>query len=169
MIKRKARKSKPNESRRLKTIKEMARAELADQIMSMRRQGWALRAIAAALTPPISYVTVKNIIDRELRDMVFENVDELRKLELSRLDELQTAHHTKAVNGDQFATTQVLSIMDRRAKLTGISAPERSIVKTEADTSAAELDAKLEALSKKLAESDAEDVAKRASKGDEAQ
>lgn len=156
MAKRKARKSASNEARRLKSAKEIARVERVEQIMSMRRQGWSLRAIAASLVPPLSAMGVKKIIDRELAEMVFEDTTAVRKLELARLDELQTAHHMNAVGGDQFATTQVLAIMDRRARLSGINAADKSIVAAvvSTDDPRASLEAKMQLMAERMEAAD---------------
>ena len=46
-------------------------------------------------------------------------------MEAARLDRLLMDHWGKAIQGDVAATRTVLSIMDRRAKLLGLDAPQR--------------------------------------------
>jgi DNA-binding CsgD family transcriptional regulator len=47
-------------------------------------------------------------------------VNELREREAQRLDRLQMAHWSKAVQGDPVATGMVLRIMERRARMYGL-------------------------------------------------
>jgi len=47
----------------------------------------------------------------------------VRKLEIERLNELQSAYYDKAVQGDIMANQQVLAITDRRNRITGALAP----------------------------------------------
>jgi hypothetical protein len=55
-----------------------------------------------------------------------ESVDEIRDMELDRLDRLQRAYWTDAiVNHDRRAAELVLKVMDRRAKLLGLDAPNK--------------------------------------------
>ena len=63
--------------------------------------------------------------ERIKNELIFESVDEARKLELMRLDELQFALWDRAINGDLPAANCVLKIMDRRAKLLGLDKPEK--------------------------------------------
>ena len=63
--------------------------------------------------------------ERIKNEMIFESVDEARKLELMRLDELQFSLWDRAINGDLPAANCVLKIMDRRAKLLGLDKPDK--------------------------------------------
>jgi hypothetical protein len=49
--------------------------------------------------------------------------EEARALEAARLDRLQVVHWQKALSGDVGATSTVLAIMGRRARLLGLDAP----------------------------------------------
>lgn len=60
-----------------------------------------------------------------LRKTLQEPADELRALELERLDALQMALWPRAQKGDKVAIDQVLKIMERRAKLLGLDAPAK--------------------------------------------
>lgn len=67
--------------------------------------------------------------------------DELREVELQRLDRLQRAHWTQALEGNVGSSKIVLACIDRRAKMLGLDAP----VKVDARVRS-ELDAQIEAL-----------------------
>lgn len=58
------------------------------------------------------------------------SIDELREVELLRLDRLQAATWAQALTGDHKAIDQTLKIIDRRCKLLGLDAPERHEVVT---------------------------------------
>lgn len=77
-----------------------------------------------------------------LRD---SKAEELRELELQRLDELQAAHWDRAVSGNilvsEKAAKIVLSCIDRRVKILGLDAP----VKVDARVTS-QLDAEIEQL-----------------------
>ena len=91
----------------------------------MRREGWTLQAIGAAMEPKISAPRVHDIIRVALSKTETAPAKELITLELSRLDELQTTFYTKAISGDPAALDRVLAIMDRRAKMLGLNAAEK--------------------------------------------
>ncbi len=54
-----------------------------------------------------------------------ENVESLRQLELERLDRLLLGIWSSAVRGNPPAIDRVLKILERRARILGIDAPER--------------------------------------------
>jgi hypothetical protein len=54
-----------------------------------------------------------------LQEHEAESTEELRDLELRRLDALQVAHWDRAMEGDSRATEIVLKVMARRARLLG--------------------------------------------------
>jgi hypothetical protein len=61
--------------------------------------------------------TVHRLVKTALADHEMDSVDELRQLELDRLDRLQYAYWAKALEGDLDAAHIVLKILDRRLKL----------------------------------------------------
>jgi hypothetical protein len=81
--------------------------------------------------------------ERIKNEMIFESVDEARKLELMRLDELQFCLWDRAINGDLPAANCVLKIMDRRAKLLGLDKPEKVEV-NKWDFTAEDIDAEVQ-------------------------
>src|SRR5699024_2045667 len=58
-------------------------------------------------------------------DIPMQQADEMRTVELSRLDRLQRAVWGKAVKGDLQAVDRALKIIDRRSKLLGLDAPQQ--------------------------------------------
>ena len=60
-----------------------------------------------------------------LTEYAVEPATQLRDMEVARLDRLLAAHWGKATKGDVNATRMVLTIMDRRAKLLGLDAPQK--------------------------------------------
>jgi len=72
-----------------------------------------------------AYRDVKAELDR-LRSSSLDTAQDLRLLELDRLDQLQTAILGDALAGNLKAVDRVLKIMDHRAKLMGLFAPSKS-------------------------------------------
>lgn len=56
-------------------------------------------------------------------DRVSEMAEQLRRLELERLDLMQFSLWGRALRGDDRAVQSVIRIMDRRAKICGLDAP----------------------------------------------
>lgn len=61
-------------------------------------------------------------VQRELRRMIQEPADEVRQIEVERLDALLRAMLPKALKGDGWSVDRVLRIMERRAGLLGLDA-----------------------------------------------
>lgn len=72
--------------------------------------------------------------------------DELRETELQRLDRLQRAHWSAAIEGNVGASKIVLACIDRRAKMLGLDAPVKVDARVKSD-----LDAQIEQLVEELA------------------
>jgi hypothetical protein len=98
----------------------IARQQRIAGIFAMRLQGLSLEEIGQAQEPPISKVRVYKIITKALADTLTEPIEEMRRLEGKRLDELQGVFYERALNGDVFALDRVLSIMRQRARLFGL-------------------------------------------------
>jgi len=94
----------------------------AAAVMGMRLQGWSLRAIGEMQTPPCSPATICRWIADALAECPIGAVEEVRSLELLRLDELQTGIYERAIAGDLAAADRVLAIQMRRARLAGLDA-----------------------------------------------
>ncbi len=63
---------------------------------------------------------------REIAERTGERVDELRTLELERLDALLAAQWEAAMSGDVRAADRVLRVSERRSRLLGLELPVRS-------------------------------------------
>lgn len=66
--------------------------------------------------------TVHRIVQRTLEARLAEGVDELRELEVARLDALQAGLWDAASSGDARACGTILKIIDRRCRLLGLYA-----------------------------------------------
>jgi hypothetical protein len=96
-----------------------------------------------------AYKAVQAAIERHTG---FAEVEEMRQVENLRLDALQRAHWAKAMQGKGFDTDRVLAIMDQRARLNGLRAPERKQVEVlTTDT----VQAAIDELTRQIAEEDA--------------
>lgn len=124
-------------------------------VLEMRRVGGSYRQIAEAAVEEFGASALPsgwderyacNDIKRELdrlREVTNERAADLRDIELTRLDEMQSrvypvALGSETVPPDMRAVDRVLRIMERRAKLTGIDAVEKKLIEIQ-DLSDAEL------------------------------
>jgi hypothetical protein len=88
----------------------------------LRSRGYTFKRIAAELGysgKQGAHDAVMRALDATLR----EPADELRWLDLKRLDLLWRGFYPRAIAGDHRATNACLQIMDRRARLLGLYAP----------------------------------------------
>ena len=69
--------------------------------------------------------SAQKAVTKAMQDTIQEPADELRRLEMMRLDRLQLAVWPAAMRGDVKAVTAVLRIMVRRSNLLGLDAPRR--------------------------------------------
>ena len=116
------------------TEKRLTAVERQRQALEMRKAGKGFVEIAQVLGyggPSGAY----NAVTTALRKTLQEPADELRQMELARLDALQAALWPKAIAGEWAAADRVLSIMERRAKLLGLDAPTRADVVTQTKVS----------------------------------
>lgn len=97
-------------------------AERRAEALAMRKRGMTYKEIADALGYK-SATTVSSEIKKMLTEMPRENADQLRKIEVERMDQLLNAMWDKAMGGDGWAVDRCLKIMERRAKLLGLDAP----------------------------------------------
>jgi hypothetical protein len=97
--------------------------------MRLRSLGWSYQKIADNLG--VSKTAAYKRVQRALAAIPFEAVEEYRRIEVSRLDQVLEVAMEKALNPDNkaamFAIDRVLTIMDRRAKLLGLDAPTKNI------------------------------------------
>lgn len=115
-------------------------AERRKKALALRLGGATLTDIAETLG--VSIGTVHNDIRKCLSDIPRAEADELRSQEVARLDKLQGACWPLALGGDLAAIDRAVKIIDRRAKMLGLDAPQQVEV-TGADV---DLDATVERL-----------------------
>ena len=91
--------------------------------LELRLSGASYRQIGAALgvSSPVAFQDVK----RALRETMQEPADEVRRIEIDRLDRLLLAVWPKALTGDTSAVHTALRIMERRAVMLGLDAPKK--------------------------------------------
>ncbi len=103
------------------------RIEIADrqrQALTLRKAGVAYERIARECGyagPSGAYKAVQTA----LRKYVREPARELVQIECARLDEMLSALWPKVKAGDPRAVAAALAVMDHRAKLTGVYAPQK--------------------------------------------
>lgn len=97
--------------------------------VELRTQGWTYQRIADACGVSVSaaHQAVVRYLE-ETRAVSREAAEEVRRLELDRLDRMLASIGPKAEDGDLAAADRVLRIQERRAKLLGIDAPTSAIV-----------------------------------------
>jgi hypothetical protein len=99
------------------------------QALQLRLAGASYRQIADTL----GYADgnpgdVWRIVQEELKEVTREPAENVRMMEMERLDLLQMTHWPAARQGDYQATAMVLRIMEMRARYYGLSAPAPSVV-----------------------------------------
>jgi hypothetical protein len=95
--------------------------------MELRKAGATYEVIAAELgyaDPKSAKKAVEAGLEHTARDVA----DDLRPLELARLDRMQMGLWEGAINGDVPSVMACLKIADIRAKITGLYAPTKSAV-----------------------------------------
>ncbi|MEZ0053247.1 hypothetical protein ABIA30_004274 [Mycobacterium sp. MAA66] len=96
----------------------------AVQAIELRKTGATYRAIAAELGYS-DESGARKAVERLLSRVEHEGAAELRAIECERLDALTAAHWSAAIGGNTDASMIVLRVIDRRAKLLGLNAPQR--------------------------------------------
>lgn len=106
--------------------KAEAAAERRLKALQLRMAGASYRAIAGQLN--ISLAQAHEDVQRELEGIAEKSQAEaahVRTLELERLDAMTMAIWQQVRQGNQGAIDRALRVMERRAKLLGIDAPEK--------------------------------------------
>jgi hypothetical protein len=102
------------------------------QALELRKAGVGYAAIAERLgyrTPSGAHAAVGVALKKTLQ----EPADDLRRLEIERLDAAQKAIWTQVIQGNQGAIDRYLKIAERRAKLLGLDAPVKQDMKLNVD------------------------------------
>lgn len=105
---------------------EISGVETRDKCLSLRRLGMSYAEVAkqVGLSRGGAYKAVQTALD-EIRASYRETAAEVLELELDRLDEMTRALSNKVGYGDPQAVTAALRVMERRAKLLGLDAPQK--------------------------------------------
>ena len=102
------------------------------EIVERRRKALELRKAGVtydAIARQLGYANeggAFKAVQAALRTTLREPADDVRKLELERLDRLTLALWPRAQQGEAEAIDRVLKLMDRRAKLLGLDAPTKT-------------------------------------------
>jgi len=94
------------------------------EALNLRKAGLSYSEIAARTnykTAQTAWRAVESALNRTIR----EPAEDVRTLELERLDRLQLGAWPDASRGHLGAIDRVLRIMERRAKLLGLDAPDK--------------------------------------------
>jgi len=104
----------------------LSAAERKREIIKLRRDGLTFHEIGeqVACTPQYAFKVVRVYLERVDKELS-EEVAQLRRLESERLDRAHRAVWPKAIKGDLRAIDRVLRIMERRARLFGLDAPQK--------------------------------------------
>ena len=103
------------------------------RIIELRRAGLTWEKIAQ----DVGYATASGAYQayqRAAKRFIRPQLEELRDMELDRLDRLQAGVWSKAIAGDVRSIDAVLRIIEKRAKILGLDAPKSVNVKAEVTT-----------------------------------
>lgn len=126
--------------------RRIAAAERAANALRLRKAGVTYEMIASTLgysSRQAAHRAVMRALDRTIQ----EPAEDLRKLELERLAELQRVLWPKALEADTRSVDRVLAIMERRARLLGLDAPVRAEV---TETFTTRFDEEIDALAERM-------------------
>ena len=111
----------------MRTTKEATlSADRALQAYEMRKQGHTYQQIGDALG--ITAQGAFMIVNRRLKHInaeLAEDVEEMRRLEVERLDRMLVCLDEKILDGDVQAVDKALKVGERRARLLGLDAPQK--------------------------------------------
>ena len=94
------------------------------KVLELRRAGFTFQRIAEE----VGYATpsgAQRALERVMTRNVPQAPEEFRWQELDRLDRMQVALWPRAMKGDDRAIGTIVRLMERRARLVGIDAPQR--------------------------------------------
>jgi len=111
------------------TTRRAASKERREHALRLRIGGMTFQQIGNQLgiTFQSAHALVVHALD-DLSKKCAENAEQLRGIELQRLDVAQAAIWGKVINGDTVAITCLLRILERRARLLGLDAPVKQDV-----------------------------------------
>lgn len=91
--------------------------------LEMRKAGYSYDQIAEHFETTTS--SARGLVKSAMEKLIREPGEEVKNLELQRLDQLWSLAFNAAVSGDTDAITKCLAIQQRRSKLEGLDAPEK--------------------------------------------
>lgn len=97
------------------------------EVFQLRLKGKSFRAIGAELgvSHAQAFADYKDVMD-ELKASTMESAEQQRRIDLERLDALLAGLAERAMSGlEERATEAYLKVLDRRAKLLGLDAPDK--------------------------------------------
>jgi hypothetical protein len=122
------------------------------KVMELRAQGWTWQRIADEVGYASASAT-KTAFDNAIKRTMQPIADEVRTLELERLDRFLSYLWAAIEQGDPVAIDKGLKIMDRRAKYLGLDAPIKQQVEVTNYEGGTEVDRELQRLISLLADS----------------
>lgn len=101
-------------------------AERRIQALELRKRGLGFREIARQLGVSLgqAHGDVQKAMSA-LADMELKCAEDAHRLDLERIDGLIEGHYQQAVSGDHRSAAIILRVLERRAKLLGLDAPDR--------------------------------------------
>jgi len=104
------------------------------EALNLRKSGATYDQIGKALgiTTQGAYKAIIRSLKR-LNEQNSESSEELRRLEIERLDRMLVAIWPQVLNGNQGAVDRAIKISERRAKLLGLDAPTRADITSNSD------------------------------------
>lgn len=107
-----------------KSAEKAAILERQIKALELRKAGYSFRAIGKRLG--VTHVQAYRDVNNELKELgsrIQHDADELRQLELERLDTIHRALRREVLDGNPAAANATLKTMERRAKLLGLDKP----------------------------------------------
>lgn len=120
-------------------------------VLKLRRAGFTFDLIAKQLNYSHASGAQKAYVNACKR-IVYSEVEEVRAIEMDRLDIAQSAIWQNVLRGDTQAVNSLIRIMERRAKLLGLDAPTRQQVEVTTYEGGSELDREIQRLAQLLAD-----------------
>jgi hypothetical protein len=106
---------------RISGAAKILREQQLAEIIQLRLQGQTLQAIGESMQPPCSAQNIHTRIRKALQRMMTDAVEQARRLEELRCDELLAGGlYERGIGGDAQAAGAVVSVMQRRARLLGL-------------------------------------------------
>ncbi len=114
--------------------RKMRAKEREVEALNLRKSGATYDQIGKALgiTTQGAYKAIIRSLKR-LNEQNSESSEELRRLEVERLDRMLVAIWPQVLNGNQGAVDRAIKISERRAKLLGLDAPTRADITSNND------------------------------------